>query len=284
MVSRVAAAFRENHLSLYASAIAFQVLTALAPLLLFGMALAGVLSLDELWRGELSETVAEQVSPTAFALIDQTVHDVLTHKRVVWVTLGAVLAIWQLSGAVRASMAALDRIRGTERRPFKEVVGRSLWLAAAGTALVFAAMAVVVGGPLVVGDLPAGLGVLFFLARWAVAGALLLAAVGLLVHFGPERRSDAAWTSVGSLLVVVAWALTSIAFGAYLSVAGGTLFGHLVTVVVLIGYLYGASLAFMIGAQADAVLTAAAAGAARGRRRRGRSGRFRRPARRAARR
>jgi membrane protein len=252
--------FQDNGLGTFASAIAFQVMTAIVPLALFGFGLVGFLDLREVWSRDLAPTVEESVTRPAFELLDQTVRDVLTHKNIAWVTFGSLLAIWQLSGAVRASMSALDRIYGAgKRRTLGETLTRSLWLAAAVTALVFAAIAVIVGTPLFLGDVSAPLAIALFIARWAIGGALLLLAVGLVVHFGPARAQDVGWTSVGSVLVVAAWAITSIGFGVYLSlVAGNSLFGHLVTVVVGLGYLYGASLAFLFGVQLDAVIRARA--------------------------
>jgi membrane protein len=277
---RVVKAFQDNGLGTYASAIAFQLVTAVVPLALFAFGIVGFLNLQEIWTRDLAPTVKESVSGPAYQLLDQTLRDVLTHKRFEWVTIGALLAVWQLSGAVRASMGALDVIYGARRRrSLRETLTRSLWLSAAGALLVFACIAVVAGAPLVYGDVGPVAGVLLFLVRWAIGGALLLLAVGLLVQFGPTKPQPVGWTSVGSVLVVVAWALTSIGFALYLQLlAGGSLFGHLFTVVVAIAYFYAASIAFLVGVQTDAVLRARA-GDAPGPSRRGTSKRSKRPSR-----
>ena len=257
MARKIVSEFADNSLGLFASAIAFQVLTALVPLALLAVGLAGFLSLGETWSREVAPQLREQVSAPAFALIDSTIKEALDQKRLLWVTAGALIAVWQLSGAVRAGMSALDRIYGARsERGFWPRMGRSAWLAAAIAAVLCAAAFVVVGAPRLYGEPGAIASVALFVLRWAAAIGLLLLAVGLMVHFGPsEPQDDVAWTSRGSLLVVGLWALTSIGFGLYLSVlADSSLFGHLVTVVVLIGYLYGAALAFLIGAQTDAVL------------------------------
>jgi membrane protein len=256
MIARVVKDFRDHELLLFASAISFQVLTAVVPLALLGFGLLGFFSFHEVWSKDLAPDLEKQVSRPVFELLDQTVRDVLSDKQTLWVTFGAVLAIWQLSGATRASMGALDRIyRARRRRTIRETLTRSIWLAAAGMLCVFAATAIIVGTPLLVGDLGTLASIGLFLARWLVGGVLLLLAVGLLVHFGPAKPQDVGWTSVGSLLVVIAWAITSIGFGIYLQlIAGNSLFGHLVTVVVGMGYIYGASIAFLIGVQVDAVL------------------------------
>ena len=260
IAKRVLSEFQQNNLNTWASAIAFQLLTALVPLALLACGIAGYLSLQEVWTEDLAPRLKENVSEQAYAFINQTVQEVLGEKRGLWVTLGAAIAIWQLSGAVRASMGALDRVYHEKKgRGFDKTWLTSLWLAAAGAALVFAAVAVVSVTPLLLGDTGPVLAVLLFVARWALGGAMLMLAVWLLVHYGTADHQPFGWASLGSILVVVLWALTSIAFMAYFRlIAGDSLFGHLVSVVVLIGYFYAAALAFMVGVQTDAVLRASA--------------------------
>jgi uncharacterized BrkB/YihY/UPF0761 family membrane protein len=87
-------------------------------------------------------------------------------------------------------------------------------------------------------------------------GALLLAAVALLVHFGPERQQPIVWVSFGSGLIMVAWLAMSAGFGLYLrEVASyGSVFSNLATIVVLIGYVYASSVIFLGGVQVDALV------------------------------
>ncbi|MEA3136042.1 MAG: rane protein [Thermoplasmata archaeon] len=102
--------------------------------------------------------------------------------------------------------------------------------------------------------LPA-LGLVLLVARWAAAGALLLLAVGLLLHYAPERHQPLEWVSLGSLVIIVAWLAMSAAFGFYLTEVAsyGSVFGPLATVVVLMGYLYFSTVIFLGGVQLDAL-------------------------------
>jgi membrane protein len=264
IAKRVVHEFQQNNLNTWASAIAFQLMTALVPLALLACGLAGFLSLQSVWTDDLAPQVKSSVSGPAYQVLDQTVKGVLQEKRALWVTIGALIAIWQLSGAVRASMGALDRVyHERQGRSIKETWDTSLWLSAAGAALVFVSVAVVSGLPLLVGDLGPLLGPLFFIVRWLLGGAVLLLAVWLLVHYGTAHPQPVRWASLGSLLVVGLWAVTSIAFVGYFRlIAHNSLFGHLVSLVVLIGYLYATALAFMLGVQADAVIRESAGAAA----------------------
>src|ERR1700759_114 len=111
--------FKQHDLLTYASAISFQILTAIVPFLLFLLAVASLLHLDGVWRDHLLPQIRANVSAQVFAGIDNGVAGVLASRRVVWATVGGGLALWQGSGAVRAVMGALARIYGARgERPF----------------------------------------------------------------------------------------------------------------------------------------------------------------------
>ncbi|CAA9480795.1 MAG: hypothetical protein AVDCRST_MAG30-783 [uncultured Solirubrobacteraceae bacterium] len=249
--------FRRHDLLLFASAISFQVLTAIVPLLLFGFGLLGFLNLTEVWEGDLRPQVESAVSPAALTVIDDTVGRVLGSKQLVWVTFGAALATWQLSGAIRAAMEALNRVQGVEEtRGWPARFTRSLLLAIGECVLLLLAISVVTLGPLLYGDAGSLGSAGLLLVRWVLAAALVLLAVGLLVRHGPDCPQPLGWVSVGAGLVVGGWLAMSAAFLVYLTTiaAYGSLFGNLATLVVLMGYLYASSITFLGGIMMDALL------------------------------
>jgi membrane protein len=171
-----------------------------------------------------------------------------------------VIALWEVSGAVRAVMGALNRVYGDRtRRSWGRRMLVSLTLALAVGACWLAAIAVVVLGTLLYGDVGQPLGALLFVVRWAIAGVLLLVAIALLLHFTPERNRPLHRVTAGSLLIMGGWIAMSIAFGVYLrDVADyNSIFGSLATIVVLIAYLYAAAVIFLGGVQVDALARAA---------------------------
>lgn len=254
-------AFDEHGLLMVASAMSFQVLTAVVPILLLVLGLLGFFGLTGVWSDQVQPEVARNVSPAALSVIDDTVNKVLQQKQVFWVTGGAALATWQLSGAVRAAMDALNRVYGaSEDRPWPVRLRTSLGIAAADLVLLLAAAAVVVLTPLIDGDPAWWLSTLLTVARWAVAGVLTTVAVGLLVHQGPDNAQSVGWVSVGSGLVVLAWLAASGLFLLYLTTLAsyGSLFGNLASFVVLTAWLYLSTLTFLVGIQLDAQLREAA--------------------------
>src|SRR5256885_3414939 len=140
--------FKKNDLLTYASAISFQVFFALVPLALLALGLIGTLGLSNWWSTDAAHTVRENVSPPVYHLIDSTVRKILAHRQLFWVTLGAVIAVWEVSGAMRATMQVLNRIYGVdEKRSFRRKLGESIVLSTAVTFMLLLAAAVVKVGP-----------------------------------------------------------------------------------------------------------------------------------------
>ena len=250
-------AYVEHDLLTYASAISFQILSSLVPFLLFAFGMLGFLHLDGVWRDELAPQLESSVSPAAFAFVEEAIEKALTERRAFWVTAGFLIALWEVSGAVRAVMGALNRIyRDETRRGWWRRMGVSTALSLGVGACWLGAIAVVVLGRTLYGEVDALVGAGLFVVRWGVAGALLLAAVGLLLHFAPERHQPLHWVTFGSLLIMAGWIAMSLGFGVYLrDIADyNSIFGGLATIVVLIAYLYGSALVFLAGVQVDALV------------------------------
>jgi membrane protein len=249
--------FEQHDLLTSASAISFQILTSLVPFALFAIALLGFLNLAPVWRDDLAPHIRAHVSPAAFTVIDDTVTKVLTGRRVFWMTGGLLLAIWQVSGAVRAVMGALNRLyRVRRQRSWRERMVVSTVLAVAVGGLLLAALAAVTLLPLAYGDVGQPAGAALFVARWALAGVLMLLAVGLLLRYCPAKERPIGWVSFGTLAIIGTWIATSLIFGIYLRFIADyeSVFGNLATVVILMGYVYLSAVVFLAGALIDAIV------------------------------
>lgn len=250
-------AYAENDLLTFASAISFQVISSLVPLMLFAVGLLGFFHLEGVWRDELALDIKPSVSAPAFALMNDVVENVLDSRTVFWVTAGFVIALWELSGAIRAVMGAVNRVYGTttQRSWVRRMVVSTLLALAVGACLL-GAVAVVLVGPLVYGDVAPGLRPVLLVFRWGIAAALVLLAVALLLHYAPERHQPLHWVTFGALMIMFGWVVMSLGFGFYLrDIADyNSIFGGLATVVVLIAYLYAGAVVFLGGVQVDAIL------------------------------
>jgi membrane protein len=253
----VVGSYRRNGMTTFAGAIALRVVLALIPFLLFLLALLGFLDLQEVWRSDVAPEIQRNASDAAFKLIDDTVSQVLDEKQLWWLTIGLAVTLWELSSAMRHTMYALDSVYGyPRRRGLIEMLPRSIGLGIAMGICVVAAIAIVRFGPLLTGDLDGVLAAVSFLIRWTLATAVLGLGVGLIVRFGPATRQPVPWVSLGTGLVLLAWVVTSIGFGLYVSYVASytSVFGHLASVFVLLVYLWLSANAFLVGIQVDACI------------------------------
>jgi membrane protein len=247
--------FGERHLMTWASALSFQLVTAVVPFLLFALGLIGFLHLTNAWQ-DISANLKPHMSHDAFKVIDDTGKKVVGQKQLWWVTIGFGLAIWEVSGGIRTIQGGLNLIYNCdESRGWYERMWKSLLLALAVSALILSAIAVAWAGPLFYGNVGQPLGALLFLGRWAIAAVLLACATAITVRWGPDGYQPAGWVTVGTTIVVGAWIVASILFGIYIRFIAsyGSIFGNLATIVVLFAYIYISAIVFFAGDISDAM-------------------------------
>ncbi len=260
--------FKQHDLLTYSSAISFQILTAVVPFFMFVLALAGLLHLNGVWRDHVAPEVRTHVSVAVFTVISSAVNKAFSGRQLLWATVGGGLALWQVSGAVRAVMGAFGQIYGaTSERPFLRRYLVSFALAiATGACFILATLCLVLAPFLTVRHPGAAWEVFAFVARWALAVGFLSLAVGLLVHVAPATPQPLPWVSLGTTIVTVWWVIVSVGFYFYLTALAsyGSVFGSLASVIVVMAYLYISTTAFLFGAQLDAIIRAQATGALSG--------------------
>ncbi len=270
--------FKHNDLLTYASAISFQILTAIIPFLLFVLAVAGLLHLNTVWRDHLEPEIRANVSPAVFAVVSGAVDNVFAGRRLAWATFGGGLALWQVSGAVRAVMGSLARIYGaSSERSFRRRYLVSFVLSIeVGACFIVAALCLLLAPFISVAHHGLGWDVLAFLVRWTLAIGLLLLAVGLLVRHAPATEQTLPWVSLGATLVIGLWVVVSLVFYLYLTAIASytSVFGSLASIIVAMAYLYISTTVFLFGAQLDAIIRAQATGALSGITQRGREPRL----------
>jgi membrane protein len=260
--------FRQHDLLTYSSAISFQILTAIIPFLLFVLALAGLLHLNSVWRDHLEPQIQAHVSAAVFAVISDAVDKVFSSRQLMWATVGGGVALWQVSGAVRAVMGALARIYGAPtERPFLRRYSISFVLSIeVGACFILAALCVLLAPFVAVAHAGVGWNVFAFLVRWTLAVGLLVLAVGLLVRHAPGTSQTLPWVSLGATIVIASWVIVSLVFYFYLTEFASyeSVFGSLAAVIVAMAYLYISTTAFLFGAQVDAIIRAQSTGALSG--------------------
>lgn len=256
--------FDRHDLLTYASAIALQALVALVALVLLGLGVLGATGQQSVWDSQIAPQVQQRVLLGVFAGVDQTVQLIFQKDSAGLLAFAALLAIWEVSGAVRACMGALTRIYDTEEtRPWWIRFPTSIGIAVAITAALLGSLLLVVAtrhavkGPW---------GFPFAVVRWGGAILLLGLAFGLLVRFAPAERRAKKWASGGAALVVVAWIVESLIFRWYVASVANfkTAAGSLTVFLVLTSYLYVGTVIVLVGIELDEQLRKDVQGEERG--------------------
>jgi membrane protein len=258
LLRQIAAAMDRHGVLTDATAIAFRMLFALAFLTLTGLAFAGAVHLDGVWRHQLGPNIARMVSPNFYRELDHSVDQVLTTRRWWWLSIGLALTVWQVSSGVRALMTALDSIYEVkDRRPFWVRMGISVGLAA----VIIVALFLIAAAVLLSASQPSPpplLRVGETILRFAFSAVVLLFLVALLLRFTTPAHLRVKWVTLGSSITIVIWLAASWMFGWYIANFAyrgyQQAFGVLSLLIVIMTYLYVAAVAFLVGAELDALL------------------------------
>lgn len=244
-------AAREHELVTYASAIARAMVVATVSLALLFLGVLASIGRENLWTTHLAPQIEPRVNAPVFAAIQYSVHKVFAADSPWLILFAIVLAVWGVSGAVRGAGNAMNRIYGTkESRSWKVRYPVSVAISAIVIlALLAAVLIVMAAGGLVNG----AASIPFSIGRWIVAFGALAVAFGVLVRYAPAEPRPIKWASLGAALVVVGWAIESLAFSWYVTSVADfkTAIGNLTVVLVVISYLYVAAIVFLVGVEID---------------------------------
>jgi membrane protein len=170
--------------------------------------------------------------------------------------LAAALAVWEVSGIIRAGIGALDEIYETdEPRPFWIRFPLSWGLAILVLASMLGAIAVVWAGHV---SSSSSWSIPILILRWPVAAALVAFAFELIVRWAPAKHRRARWASLGSALVVVGWIGETLIFGAYVRGVANfrTAVGSLEVFIFLATYFYIAAIVLLVAMELDELVRA----------------------------
>ncbi len=252
-------ATEDNDLLTYSSAMSYQILFATPAFLLTGLAILGLLDLQVVWEQELAPRLRDMSSPALFDFVQSSVDEVLGARGGFWLTLGAVLALWYVSGATRALMGAMNRIYGEHesREAWRRVVV-SVWLSMAGMALIGLAAILLYLGPIVIDALDLGLGLQFLAgsAGWGLTLVCLLAALFLFVRFGPTHPDIMHRRSYTAVAIIAGWLITTLAFRWYVTAWARyeSVFGNLASLMIAMVYVHLCTLVMVYGLQLDSMV------------------------------
>ena len=242
--------FDRHNLLTYASAIALRTFIAAVACTLFSLGLLGAAHERRLWKDTIGPQIEPKVLPHVFDGIDQTVHRVFGSSSAGLLALASALAVWEVSGIIRAAIGALDEIYETpEPRPFWVRFPLSFGLAILFLSALLGAIAIIWAGHAASGSL----GIVALILRWPAAIALVAFAFELVVRYAPAKHRRTRWASFGSVLVVVGWIGETLIFGEYVRTLANfrTPVGSLEVFIFLATYFYVASIVLLVAMELD---------------------------------
>jgi len=250
---------QQHQLSLIGSGVAFFALLSIPPAMVAVVSVYGlVASPADVSRriDEVSSAMPTEAHQLVTDQLQQIVHTSSTSLGLALVV-GIVIALWSASSAIKQLLVALSAVYDVpESRSYVRVRALAAALTLGGIVFVVATLLALTVVPSWAADAvgPGGRTAAAVL-RWPVLALLMLGALGLLYHLGPDRhRARWRWWSWGAVVAVGSWLVASALFSLYVSHFGSynKTYGALAAVVVLMLWLYLTVLCVLLGGEIDA--------------------------------
>lgn len=251
-----------------AAALVYYSVLALGPAAIAIVSILGLLSPDAV--GQLTDQFLAPVkesSPGVYNIVTQLIDNATSTQGVgIGLIVGVLGALWSASGYVGAFGRAMNRVYSIpEGRPIWKLRPTQLLVTVIVVVLVvLGALILVSTGPLVtqiadvvgVGDVAL---TVFQIVKWPILVVIAIAAIAILYYFSPNvRQPKFKWTSAGSIVALVVWALATVGLGLYLSLSGGgsyaKTYGAVAGIIVFLLWLWITNLVLLFGAEFDAEL------------------------------
>ncbi len=241
--------FARDNLLTYASAIALQTLVAAISCTLLGLGLLRAAHDTSLWSKTIGPAIEPRVIHDVFRGIAAVVHHVFSHSTTGVIAFAACLAVWEVSGVVRAVIGALNSIYETEDdRPWWIRFPLSLGISVVFLGALLGAIAILLAAHASgAWEWPVAI------LRWLAAIALLILAFGILVRWAPVEHRETRWASAGAVLVVSCWIVETLIFRWYVTSVADfkTPVGSVVVFLVLTTYLYVGAIILLVAMELD---------------------------------
>lgn len=250
--------------------LSFYLLLSLFPLLIFLIALFGLVLREGPELLDTLQRYLRAIAPTsASGLIDRTLTEIITGSGALTLSLALVSAIWTASQGMVALLEGLHiafHVRKT--RPWRKTFPIAVALTIISLTLITLALLLVMFGDRV-GAIAAGMSLegrlaarAWRLLKWPVLTGFPLLAFDLLYLYGSRlARRRWHWLTPGAVVAVGLWLGASFSFKLYLDVLDtfALTYGSIGAVIILLSWLYLTGTAILVGAEVNATIEDASA-------------------------
>ncbi len=248
--------FSNDDMTVYAAALSYQLFFSLFPFIIFLLALLGLLNIPGFfdWLIKQSQTV---LPGQASGMVQDIIGQIRGQAAGGALSLGAVLALWSASAAVRMAMHALNVAYKVEDRAAWKKFPLSLIYTALLAVLLIAAAALMLIGPQLATWIAeqVGMGSVFATvwtwARIPVAVMLLVLIAALVYYLFPNTNQPFRFVTPGAILAVIVWVLASLGFSWYVAnfASYNATYGSVAAVIVLLFYFFISAAILLFGAE-----------------------------------
>jgi len=246
----------------YAAALAYRILLALFPFVIFLLTLLGALGLSSFFDWLLSQ--ARIALPGgAFQMVEQVIGEIRGQARGGLLSFSILFALWAASTAVRSIMNALNAAYDVEEtRPAWKLYPLSLMYTIGLAALLVAASGFMLLGPNAMEWIAGQAGLsevvarLWLWLRWPVAILLLLLTVAIIYKVAPNIDQPFKFVTPGAVIAVLTWIVASVGFSYYVANFAnyGATYGSLGGIIILLLYFFISSAVLLFGAEINATI------------------------------
>ena len=262
LIKRSVKGFIDDNMLTYAAALAYHILFAIFPFIIFLVALLGFLQISDFfaWVLEQAQTLLPE---QAMGQVEQVVTEIQNQDQSGVISFGIIVAVWSASVGVRSVMHALNvAYDALETRPAWKLYPLSIIYTLGLAVMLILAGGLMLLGPRVMqwGAQLAGLDQLFVTvwiwARLPLAILLLMIAVAVVYYAAPNVDQPFRLVTPGSVLAVIVWVAASLGFGYYVTNFAdySATYGSLGAVIVLLFFFYISAAVLLFGAEVNAVI------------------------------
>ncbi|HEY8523815.1 MAG TPA: YihY/virulence factor BrkB family protein, partial [Acidimicrobiales bacterium] len=262
VLMRVKQRIKQDDVSLLAAGVAFYGLLAMVPAMVAFVSVYGLVADPDDIRRNVDDVLA--AAPTEVQDLVRSQLESIVESSSSGLRLGALIgvavALWSASAGVKNLMTAVNRAyHEDEGRGFVRLRGTAVLLTIALLVLGGIGLGIVIA-PQALGS-SGGEGLardVLMIARWPLAGLVLIVALALLYRFAPDRDGRWRWTSAGAVLATIVWLVASVGFSIYTANFSNynETYGALGAIVVVMLWLWISAFAVIAGAELNAELEA----------------------------
>lgn len=257
--------FMDTDLSGIAAELSYYFLFSMFPFLVFLVALAAYLPLQDAVQDVLTR-MSTVMPKEAMGIIQEHMKGLVNQQRPKLLSIGVLITIWGASRGVNAFLSGLNIAYSVkDKRSYIKVQAIAVAMTVASSLLVFIAFALIILGGKVgfyIADhlhLGGYYNTVWSWLRWPLSALVIMLTVGVNYYILPDVKQRLKFIFPGAVIGTLLWILVTWGFTEYAGHFGNynATYGSIGGVIVLMTWLYLSGLIFLIGGQINAILESA---------------------------